>query len=71
MNVGGEDSSQRHGTGEGIQGTILLMDLSFSVTRDHGSSALNRDLGLGFWKSSGGGYGGDDGGSHWRRLRPC
>ena len=32
MNVGGEDSSQRHGTGEGIRGTILLMDLSFSVS---------------------------------------
>ena len=44
---------------------------AFSVTRDHGSSALNRDPGLGFWKSSGGDYGGDGGESHWKCLRPC
>ena len=45
----------RDGAGEGVRDSVLWWIQAFSLTRDHGSSALNRDPGLGFWKSSGGG----------------
>ena len=55
VNVGGRGSGRRDGAGEGIRNSVLWWIQVFPLTRDHGSSALNRDPALGFWKSSGGG----------------
>ena len=46
---------RRDGAGEGIRDSVLWWIQTFPLTRDHGSSALNRDPALGFWKSSSGG----------------
>ena len=64
VNVGGRGSGWRDGADEGIRDSVLWWIQAFPLTSEHGSSALNRDPTLGFWKSS-------DGGCPERGLRVC
>ena len=47
VNVGGRGSGRRDGAGEDIRDSVLWCIQAFPLTRDHGSSALNRDPALG------------------------